>query len=124
MDPPVHESFDVPKIDTFNKLMSITCCNHYVQLFLMSNVIYKAQVKGLHYLVYCEATVKCLIVNLMPCLAEIIFLKPRLLTNDNYVKLLNLFHLCCQKSKFLSAVTFTVLKMWLMQYMYNYLLIV
>ena len=89
-----------------------------------NNVIYKSQVKGLHYLVYCEATVKCLIENLMPWLAGMIFLKRQLLSNDYYVKLLNFFHLYCQKLNFLSAVTFTVLKMWLMQYMYNYLLIV
>ena len=38
-----------------------------------NNVIYKSQVKGLHYLIYCEATVKCLIENRMPCLAGIIF---------------------------------------------------
>ena len=89
-----------------------------------NNVICKSQVKGLHYLVYCEATVKCLIENLMPCLAGIIFLDGQPLSNDYNFKLLNLFHLYCQKSNFLFAVTFTVLKMWLMQYMYNYLLIV
>ena len=60
---------------------------YYVQLVLIkmpNNVIYKSQVKGLHYLVYCEATVKCLIENLMPCLAGIIFLEGQSLSNDYY----------------------------------------